>query len=102
MISIAISKIRNGVGTNGIRHRAATDIANSGVSVKVGIALTAHKTVTMFTTHVHTDDNSERAAADKGAKTNWPMSEQDALDILTLMSLIHRGLDRTQKAIPSP
>ncbi|ARL24673.1 TIGR02391 family protein [Burkholderia pseudomallei] len=35
-------------------------------------------------------------------KTNWPMSEQDALDILTLVSLIHRKLDRTQKAIPLP
>ncbi|OIQ78006.1 protein of unknown function (hypoth_ymh) [mine drainage metagenome] len=32
------------------------------------------------------------------AKTNWPMSEHDALDILTLVSLIHRKLDRTQKA----
>lgn len=31
-------------------------------------------------------------------KTNWPMSEQDALDILTLASLIHRKLDRTEKA----
>ncbi len=30
-------------------------------------------------------------------KTNWPMSEQDALDILTLMSLIHRKLDGTMK-----
>lgn len=30
-------------------------------------------------------------------KTNWPMSEQDALDILTLVSLIHRKLDRTRK-----
>lgn len=30
-------------------------------------------------------------------KTNWPMSEQDALDILTLASLIHRKLDGTQK-----
>lgn len=36
-------------------------------------------------------------------KTNWPMSEQDALDILTLVSLIHRKLDRAQKAaISSP
>jgi len=34
-------------------------------------------------------------------KTNWPMSEQDALDILTLMSLIHRKLDRSQKVAPS-
>lgn len=30
-------------------------------------------------------------------KTTWPMSEQDALDILTLVSLIHRKLDRTKK-----
>lgn len=30
-------------------------------------------------------------------RTNWPMSEQDALDILTLVSLIHRKLDRTEK-----
>ena len=29
-------------------------------------------------------------------KTNWPMSEQDALDILTLVSLIHRKLDGVQ------
>src|SRR5258708_31537868 len=32
------------VGTHGIRHRSATDIANSGIPVKVGMALTAHKT----------------------------------------------------------
>lgn len=30
-------------------------------------------------------------------RTNWPMSEQDALDILTLVSFIHRKLDRTEK-----
>ena len=36
------------VGTHGIRHRAATDIANSGIPVKVGMARTAHKTVSMF------------------------------------------------------
>ncbi|MHB1606990.1 MAG: TIGR02391 family protein [Leptospirales bacterium] len=32
-------------------------------------------------------------------KNNWPMSEQDALDILTLVSLIHRKLDRAEKVI---
>lgn len=26
-------------------------------------------------------------------KTNWPMSEQDALDIFSLVSLVHRKLD---------
>lgn len=36
-------------------------------------------------------------------KTNWPMSEQDALDILTLISLIHRKLDGVVKvAATSP
>lgn len=36
-------------------------------------------------------------------KANWPMSEQDALDILTLVSLIHRKLDgSTKPAAVSP
>lgn len=52
------------IGTHGIRHRAATDIANSGVPVKVGMALTAHKTVTMFMRYVHTEDDPVRAAAE--------------------------------------
>jgi integrase len=52
------------VGTHGIRHRAATDIANSGIPVKVGMALTAHKTVTMFMRYVHSEDDPMRAAAD--------------------------------------
>lgn len=52
------------VGTNGIRHRSATDIANSGVPVKVGMALTAHKTVAMFMRYVHTEDDPVRQAAE--------------------------------------
>lgn len=32
-------------------------------------------------------------------KTNWHMSEQDALDILTLVSLIHRKLDGSLKTM---
>jgi hypothetical protein len=52
------------IGTHGIRHRSATDIANSGIPVKVGMALTAHKTVTMFMRYVHTEDDPMRAAAD--------------------------------------
>ncbi|MDC5521741.1 TIGR02391 family protein [Acinetobacter baumannii] len=32
-------------------------------------------------------------------KPNWRMSEQDALDILTLISLIHRKLDRAIKFV---
>ena len=52
------------IGTHGIRHRSATDIANSGIPVRVGMALTAHKTVTMFMRYVHIEDDPVRAAAD--------------------------------------
>lgn len=52
------------IGTHGIRHRAATEIANSGVPVKVGMQLTAHKTVTMFMRYVHPEDQQVRAAAE--------------------------------------
>jgi integrase len=52
------------VGTHGIRHRATTEIANSGVPVKVGMQLTAHKTVTQFMRYVHTEDDAVRAAAE--------------------------------------
>jgi len=52
------------IGTHGIRHRSATDIANSGIPVKVGMALTAHKTVTMFMRYVHTEDGPVRQAAE--------------------------------------
>lgn len=52
------------VGTHGIRHRSATDIANSGIPVKVGMVLTAHKTVAMFMRYVHTEDKPVREAAE--------------------------------------
>ena len=52
------------VGTHGIRHRSATDIANSGIPVKVGMALTAHKTVVMFMRYVHTEEDPVREAAE--------------------------------------
>lgn len=51
-------------GTHAIRHRAATDIANSGVPLKVGMALTAHRTVTMFMRYVHVEDDPVRQAAE--------------------------------------
>lgn len=52
------------IGTHGIRHRSATDTANSGIPVKVGMVLTTHKTVTMFMKYVHTEDDPVRAAAE--------------------------------------
>ena len=52
-------------GSHAIRHRSATDIAMpSGVPLKVGMALTAHKTVTMFMRYVHAEDDPIRAAAE--------------------------------------
>jgi len=56
------------VGTHGIRHRAATEIANSGVPIKVGMQLTAHKTVAQFMQYVHTEDDAVRAAAERVAE----------------------------------
>ena len=61
------------IGTHGIRHRSATDIANPGIPVKVGMALTAHKTVTMFMRYVHVQaldvlDVQHRRDVDGGAK----------------------------------
>lgn len=47
-----------------IRPRYETDIANSGIPVKVGMALTAHKTVAIFKRYVHTEDNLVRKAAE--------------------------------------
>lgn len=52
------------IGTHGIPHRSATDIATSGIPVKVGMALTAHKTVAMFMRYVHTEDDPVRKAAE--------------------------------------
>ena len=63
------------VGTHGIRHRAATDIANSGVAMKVGMALTAHKTVTMFMRYVHNEDDPIRAAAETVAQRRQTLIE---------------------------
>lgn len=52
------------VGTRGIRHRATTGIAKSGVPTKVGRKLTGHKTVAMFMHYVHTEDRPVRDAAE--------------------------------------
>src|SRR5258708_17249105 len=62
-INVALVMVPH-VGTHGIRHRATTEIANSGVPVKVGMQLTAHKTVTQFMRYVHTEDDPVRAAAE--------------------------------------
>lgn len=63
------------LGTHGIRHRSATDIANSGIPVKAGMALTAHKTVAMFMRYVHTEDAPVRAAAELVANRRKTITE---------------------------
>ena len=68
------------VGTHGIRHRSVTDIANSGIPVKVGMALSAHKTVTMFMRYVHTEDDQVRAAADAVAFRRLALVRENARD----------------------
>lgn len=66
------------VGTHGIRHRAATDIANSGVPLKVGMALTAHKTVAMFMRYIHNEDDPVRSAAEMVAARRRSVVTPDA------------------------
>lgn len=56
------------MGTRGIRCRSTNDIANSGIWVKVGMALTARKTVAMFMRYVHAEDGPVRKAAELVAK----------------------------------
>lgn len=57
------------VGTHGIRHRAATDIANSGVPIKVGMALTAHRHLGVFMGYVHLEEDIVHEAADRVAES---------------------------------
>lgn len=73
------------VGTHGIRHRVATDIANSGVPLKVGMALTAHKSISIFMRYVHVEDSQVREAAEtvserKKAILAGPSPENVSLD----------------------
>lgn len=63
------------VGTHGIRHRAATDIANSGVPLKVGMALTAHRRVEVFLGYVHLEEPLIYEAADQVAESRMAKLE---------------------------
>ncbi len=80
-------------GTHAVRHRAATDIANSGVPVKVGMALTAHKTVMMFMRYVHTEDDPIRAAAEtvaarRGASSRAHRSQGPAIEEVAALAAV--------------
>jgi len=51
-----------------IRGRSAIDIADSGIPLKVNMALTAHKIVAMFMRYAHAEDEPVRKAAKLVAK----------------------------------
>lgn len=81
------------VGTHGIRHRAATDIANSGAPIKVGMALTAHKTVTQFMRYVHTEDDPVRMAADAVAANRRTVTGLGAITSPPADSVTHGSVE---------
>lgn len=97
------------VGTHGIRHRAATDIANSGVPLKVGMALTAHKTVTMFVRYVHNEEDPVRMAADAVAArrrivvgAEAPVAEEPSTEVEIEVGAALETADVAEPASPPP
>jgi integrase len=55
-------------GLHSIRHRAATEIANSGLPLQVGMKLTGHRTVTTYSRYLHTEREQVKEAAEMVAK----------------------------------
>jgi integrase len=51
-------------GLHAIRHRAATDIANSGAPLQVGMRLTGHKTASTYLRYLHAEREQTLAAAE--------------------------------------
>lgn len=55
-------------GLHAIRHRVATDIANSGVPIHVGMRLTGHRTYETFRRYLHTEHEATLKAAEEVAR----------------------------------
>jgi integrase len=55
-------------GLHAIRHRAATEIANSGLPIQVGMRLTGHKTAATYLRYLHADREQTLAAAELVSK----------------------------------
>jgi len=55
-------------GLHAIRHRAATEIANSGLPLQVGMRLMGHRTVTTYSRYLHTEREQVRQAAEMVAQ----------------------------------
>jgi integrase len=55
-------------GLHAIRHRAATEIANSGLPIQVGMRLTGHRTAGTYLRYLHTEREQVRQAAEMVAQ----------------------------------
>lgn len=55
-------------GLHAIRHRAATEIANSGIPMQVGMRLTGHKTATTYLRYLHAERAQTLEAAELVSK----------------------------------
>jgi integrase len=51
-------------GLHAIRHKSATEIANSGLPIQVGMKLTGHKTPATYMRYLHAEREQTRAAAE--------------------------------------
>jgi integrase len=52
-------------GTHAVRHRAATEIANTVANPKDGMAMTGHRSIAMYLRYVHPDEKRIKKSADK-------------------------------------
>jgi integrase len=57
-------------GLHAIRHRSATEIANSGLPIQVGMKLTGHKTPATYMRYLHAEREQTRAAAEQVSARN--------------------------------
>jgi integrase len=56
-------------GLHAIRHRAATEIANSGIPLQVGMKLTGHRTAATYSRYLHTEREQVKEAAEMVARS---------------------------------
>lgn len=76
-------------GTHAIRHRAATEIANSGVPIKDGMMMTGHKTVEQFLKYVHPDEKRVRKSVAKVSAQRQKLAQSGARTALNQHAARH-------------
>src|SRR5262249_35050326 len=57
-------------GLHAIRHKAATEIANAGLPLQIGMRLTGHKTAATYLRYLHAEREQVRAAAEQVSARN--------------------------------